>query len=235
MNDKTTKLSALIIASVSSFLTPFMISSVNIALPAVGREFKTDAVLLSWVATSYLLAASVALVPFGKLADIYGRKKIFQIGQIIVTATSLLAAISASASMLIVFRVFQGIGGAMGCGRGIFTVGSSGFYQRRRSSRWRNARKLPRLSRLLVMTQGQDGCTIFLGEETRQFPSVPGSAVDTTGAGDVFAAAFLVRLFQTGGNPSEAAQFANKVASLSITTSGLKAKMVAISSQLAVS
>ncbi len=113
MNDKTTKLSALIIASVSSFLTPFMISSVNIALPAVGKEFKTDAVLLSWVATSYLLAASVALVPFGKLADIYGRKKIFLAGQIILTITSLLAAISVSAPMLIVFRIFQGIGGAM--------------------------------------------------------------------------------------------------------------------------
>ena len=69
MNDKAAKLSALVIASISSFLTPFMISSVNIALPAIGKEFKTDAVMLSWVATSYLLAASVSLVPFGKLAD----------------------------------------------------------------------------------------------------------------------------------------------------------------------
>ena len=119
MNDKTTKLSALIIASMSSFLTPFMISSVNIALPAVGREFETDAVLLSWVATSYLLAAAVSLVPFGKLADIYGRKKIFLGGQIIVTITSLLAAISGSAIMLIVFRIFQGVGGAMVFASGI--------------------------------------------------------------------------------------------------------------------
>jgi len=119
MNDETTKLSALIIASVSSFLTPFMISSVNIALPAVGREFKTDAVLLSWVATSYLLAAAVSLVPFGKLADIHGRKKIFLGGQIIVTLTSLLAAISGSAIMLIVFRTFQGVGGAMVFATGI--------------------------------------------------------------------------------------------------------------------
>jgi EmrB/QacA subfamily drug resistance transporter len=119
MNDKATKLSALIIASISSFLTPFMISSVNIALPAVGREFQTDAVVLSWVATSYLLAASVALVPFGKLADIYGRKKIFLIGQIIVTITSLLAALSVSAHMLIVVRIFQGVGGAMVFATGI--------------------------------------------------------------------------------------------------------------------
>ena len=113
MNDKTTKLSALIVASTSAFLTPFMISSVNIALPAIGKEFETDAVLLSWVATSYLLAAAVCLVSFGKLADIYGRKKIFMIGQILITVTSLLAAISVSAPMLIVFRIFQGAGGAM--------------------------------------------------------------------------------------------------------------------------
>jgi len=113
MNAKAIKLSALIIASLSSFLTPFMISSVNIALPTIGKEFKTDAVLLSWVATSYLLAAAVSLVPFGKLGDIYGRKKIFIGGQVIVTITSLLAAISVSAHMLIIFRIFQGIGGAM--------------------------------------------------------------------------------------------------------------------------
>ena len=113
MNDKTTKRSALIIASTSAFLTPFMISSVNIALPAIGKEFETDAVLLSWVATSYLLAAAVCLVSFGKLADIYGRKKIFMLGQILITITSLLAAISVSAPMLIVFRIFQGAGGAM--------------------------------------------------------------------------------------------------------------------------
>ncbi|MEJ2285984.1 MAG: MFS transporter [Desulfobacterales bacterium] len=77
------------------------------------EEFKTNAVMLSWVATSYLLAAAVALVPFGKLADIYGRKKIFLIGQIIVTIMSLLAAISVSAAMLIVVRILQGVGGAM--------------------------------------------------------------------------------------------------------------------------
>jgi len=119
LNDRAAKLSALIIASASSFLTPFMISSLNIALPAIGKEFKSDAVMLSWVATSYLLAAAVSLVPFGKLADIHGRKKIFLSGQIIVAVTSLLAAISVSTPMLIAFRVFQGIGGAMVFATGI--------------------------------------------------------------------------------------------------------------------
>ncbi|UCE55428.1 MAG: MFS transporter [Desulfobacterales bacterium] len=119
MNEKATKLSALIIASMSSFMTPFMLSSIFLALPAIGNEFKTDAVLLSWVQMSYLLAAAVCLVPFGRLADIYGRKKIFMTGQILITVTSLLTAISVSTPMLIIFRIFQGAGGAMVFATGI--------------------------------------------------------------------------------------------------------------------
>jgi len=65
MNDRAAKLTALTIASLSSFITPFMISSINIALPIIGKEFKTDAVVLSWVATSYLLAAAVSLTISG--------------------------------------------------------------------------------------------------------------------------------------------------------------------------
>ena len=99
MNDRAAKLTALTIASLSSFITPFMISSINIALPVIGKEFKTDAVVLSWVATSYLLAAAVSLVPFGKLADIYGRKKIYMIGMGLFTLTSLLSAVATSAPM----------------------------------------------------------------------------------------------------------------------------------------
>jgi EmrB/QacA subfamily drug resistance transporter len=59
------------------------------------------------------------LVPFGRIADIYGRKKIFTGGVIIYTLSSLLAAISTSAAMLISFRVLQGIGGAMIFGTGV--------------------------------------------------------------------------------------------------------------------
>jgi EmrB/QacA subfamily drug resistance transporter len=110
---------ALIVATLSSFLTPFMGSSVNIALPSIGGEFQLNAVILSWVATAYLLAAAMFLVPFGRIADIYGRKKIFTGGVIIYTLSSLLAAISTSAAMLISFRVLQGIGGAMIFGTGV--------------------------------------------------------------------------------------------------------------------
>jgi EmrB/QacA subfamily drug resistance transporter len=124
MNDSATKLTALTIASLSSFITPFMMSSINIALPVIGKEFKTDAVVLSWVATSYLLAAAVSLVPFGKLADIYGRKKIYMLGMVLFTLTSLLCAIATSAPMLIIFRIFQGAGSAMVFATGIAILSS---------------------------------------------------------------------------------------------------------------
>jgi len=129
MNNKRT---VLLIATMASFLTPFMGSAINIALPSIGKEFAMDAILLSWVATAYLLAAAVALVPFGRIADIYGRKKIFTYGILIYTISSLLSAISTSAVMLISFRILQGIGGAMIFGTGVailtsvFPVGERG-------------------------------------------------------------------------------------------------------------
>ncbi len=113
MNDKSLRRSALLIAAVSSFLTPFMASSINIALPAIGREFRMDAVVLSWVPTSYLLAAAMFLVPLGRFADIYGRKMVFTWGIGVFTLSSLLIAFSPSSSVLIAFRVVQGLGSAM--------------------------------------------------------------------------------------------------------------------------
>ena len=83
-------------------------------------------------------------------------------------------------------------------------------------------------SRLLVMTRGVQGCTVFLGDEVRQIPAPSVKQVEPTGAGDIFAAAFLYRLYQTDGNPWEAARFANKIASQSVTQTGLDAKLEAI-------
>jgi hypothetical protein len=56
----------LLIAAMSSFITPFTSSSVNIALPSIDRELLLNALELSWIATAYLLAAAIFLVPFGR-------------------------------------------------------------------------------------------------------------------------------------------------------------------------
>lgn len=88
-------------------------------------------------------------------------------------------------------------------------------------------------SNVLVMTQGAGGCVVYAGDEARSVPAPKVHAVDTTGAGDIFATAFLVRLQQTAGNAWEAARFANDVAAQSVTAVGLAAKMDVISAHLA--
>jgi len=110
---ESSKRAALVIAAASSFITPFMGSAINIGLPAIGGEFKIDAVLLSWVETVYLLVVGVFLLPMGKLADIHGRKKFFTIGISVYTVGTILSGIAFSEYQLIAFRVIQGIGGAM--------------------------------------------------------------------------------------------------------------------------
>jgi EmrB/QacA subfamily drug resistance transporter len=112
-NHLTSKKSALIVAAAASFVTPFMGSSINVALPAIQKTFHMDAVVLSWIATSYLLAIGVSLVPMGRLADIVGRKKIMTIGFACFTISSFLSGLAWSAYALIVFRIFQGIGSGM--------------------------------------------------------------------------------------------------------------------------
>jgi EmrB/QacA subfamily drug resistance transporter len=103
----------------SSFLTPFMVSAINVALPSISDEFSMSAVLLTWVATSYLLAAAAFLVPFGRIADIRGRKGIFVAGMWVFLIASALCAVATSSYLLISFRVMQGIGAAMTFGTAI--------------------------------------------------------------------------------------------------------------------
>lgn len=106
--------------TLSAFITPFMGSSVNVALPVMAQDLSMTALTLSWVPSSFLLAAAITLVPLGRLADIFGRKKFFFRGAIIFTLASLLCSWSPTATFLILARIIQGIGGAM-----IFSTGTA--------------------------------------------------------------------------------------------------------------
>jgi sugar/nucleoside kinase (ribokinase family) len=80
-----------------------------------------------------------------------------------------------------------------------------------------------RLGPLLVMTRGADGAVLLrAGEEPRAFAGYPADEADPTGAGDVFAAAFLIELAATG-DPAQAIDFANRVAALSVRQTGVAA------------
>jgi EmrB/QacA subfamily drug resistance transporter len=129
--DKSLQRAALLVTTLSSLLTPMMASAVNIAMPAIAKDFALDAVLLSWVASAYLLATAVLLLPFGRLADIVGRKKIFGWGTALFTVASFLAAVAPTAPLFICARVLQGAGSAMIFGTGIAILTSVFPPQRR--------------------------------------------------------------------------------------------------------
>jgi EmrB/QacA subfamily drug resistance transporter len=110
---QTTQRAALIVATLSSFLGPFMGSSVNVALPSMGRDLAMSAILMGWVNMAFLLAGAAFAIPFGRLGDIYGRKKIFVTGVATFTLASIITALAPSPAAVIGARVLQGFGAAM--------------------------------------------------------------------------------------------------------------------------
>jgi len=87
---------------------------------------------------------------------------------------------------------------------------------------WTVAEQWARLAAVLVVTEGADGCTVFVrGRGARQFMAPPQAEVDPTGAGDVFAAAFFINYYETE-DAWASARFANQVAARSVTRVGLE-------------
>jgi EmrB/QacA subfamily drug resistance transporter len=103
----------LIVTSLATFSASLFSTAVSIALPAIGNEFSMSAQLLGWVVTVFVLATSAVMIPIGRIADIYGQKKVFSGGLLLFMLSSILCAFSLNSIMLICFRIFQGIGAAM--------------------------------------------------------------------------------------------------------------------------
>jgi len=113
MTEQQLQRSVLTVTAFASFLTPFMGSSVNLALPAIGAEFGLNAVTLNWIISSYMLTTSILLLPAGRAGDILGRRRVFTIGLVLFTLTMFLLAFTPGIRWLIGVRILQGIGGAM--------------------------------------------------------------------------------------------------------------------------
>jgi EmrB/QacA subfamily drug resistance transporter len=112
-DDKNLKRSVLLVATFAAFLTPFLGSAVNLALPSIGKELNASAISLGWVISSFILASALFLLPFGRLGDIIGRKKVFTYGIILFTISTFLIIFTHSIASLIVLRIFQGFSSAM--------------------------------------------------------------------------------------------------------------------------
>ncbi len=117
--EKAIQRTALVVSCTSSFMTPYLSSGLSIALPAIGAEFKLDAAVLGWVTTSFLVAAAVFLLPFGKLGDMTGRKRIYLVGNVLYTLFSIAAAFAPSGGLLIAAGALLGVAAAMIFGTGV--------------------------------------------------------------------------------------------------------------------
>ncbi len=104
----------LVVATLGGFLVTFMSSAINIALPMIEAEFNMSAVALSWISLAYILVAGATLLPAGRLADLYGRVRLFIWGMIIFTVVSFASAFAPSAGILLVLRAVHGLGLAIG-------------------------------------------------------------------------------------------------------------------------
>lgn len=108
-----------IVVVMTSFLTPFASSGFNIALPSISKEFGLDAITMSWASLAYLLASAMFLVPFGRLADIYGRRRVYMYGTLAFSVSALLLGVYPSSSTILLLRALQGISSAMIFGTGV--------------------------------------------------------------------------------------------------------------------
>ncbi|HMA79559.1 MAG TPA: MFS transporter, partial [Candidatus Binatia bacterium] len=115
----TAKRIVLIVATFGSFMTPFDGSVVTLALPTIGRDLGGDVVSLGWVATAYVLGLTICVIPFGRLADIRGRGRIYALGVGLFTFASALCSLAPSLYALIATRFIQGVAAAMMAGNSI--------------------------------------------------------------------------------------------------------------------
>jgi EmrB/QacA subfamily drug resistance transporter len=95
------------------FMAVLDASIVNIAIPTIQRDLDTDIETVTWVLNAYNLVFAVLLIPAGRLADRFGRKRLFLLGIIIFSLCSLGAALSERIEVLIAWRAAQAIGAAI--------------------------------------------------------------------------------------------------------------------------
>ena len=105
--------SALIVGTSTAFITSFAGSALNLAIPSMGDYFSMGASSVGWLVTAYMICVAAFSVPFGKIADSTGRKRMLYIGTVSFGITSLLSVWATGPAFIIVTRALQGIGAAM--------------------------------------------------------------------------------------------------------------------------
>lgn len=115
----------------TTFQTPFMGSALNLAIPGVGADLGAGAVELSWVMTAYILSTAAFLLPMGRWADSLGMRRLFWLGTVFMTVSSLACGVAGSIEWLIVLRVVQGVASSMAFATGMAILSASFPAERR--------------------------------------------------------------------------------------------------------
>src|SRR5918992_60886 len=100
----------LVAVAIGLFMIMLDNTIVNVALPSMQRDLGIGITELEWVFNGYALTFGVLMLTGGKLADLFGRRRIFIVGLVIFTGASLACGLASNADMLIGARVVQGIG-----------------------------------------------------------------------------------------------------------------------------
>jgi EmrB/QacA subfamily drug resistance transporter len=139
-------------------------SAVSILLPAISDDTGTSVDTLQWAVTGYSLVGAAVIVTSGSLGDVFGRKRIFQLGLLLFVASCVLIALSTTGGMVIAGRFIQGAAGAtiLACGLSLLTLANSGQGQLRAVSLWGAAAAVgaaagPLLGGVLVELTGWQG------------------------------------------------------------------------------
>ena len=103
----------LVAVAIGLFMIMLDNTVVNVALPSIRKDLGIGISELEWVVNAYALTFGVLLLSGGKLADLLGRRRIFIIGLVVFTASSLACGLATTANVLIAARTVQGIGAAL--------------------------------------------------------------------------------------------------------------------------
>ena len=128
----------LIVTCLSTLVVNANTSAVSILLPSISADTGTSVETLQWAVTGYSLMGAATIVTSGSLGDVFGRKRIFQLGLLLFTISCVLIALSSSGGMVIAGRVIQGAAGAtiLACGLSLLSVANDGEAQLRAVSLW---------------------------------------------------------------------------------------------------
>lgn len=103
----------LVLLGAAQFMLIIDVTVVNVALPSIGRELDLDRAAMTWVAIAYTLFFGGLLLVGGRLADSFGRRRIFLSGLVLFTVASVASGLASSGTFLIVARALQGVGAAL--------------------------------------------------------------------------------------------------------------------------